>query len=142
MRTSISITGAMVAAACVVGFVAGHQTALSGQGKNRVIEIRTYTTENKTGLEALVKRMGGGEAKIFEKVGMTNIGHFVASDAPKSENTYVYILAHANQEAAKASWAKFRDDAEWQKLRTTAAPTGPIKVDSVFVNPTDYSALK
>lgn len=142
MRMIVGRTGALVAAACAVGFVAGHQTAVESQGKNRVFEIRTYTTENKTGLEALAKRMGGGEAKIFEKSGMTNIGHFVAADAPKSENTYVYILAHASQDAAKASWAKFRDDPEWQTLRTTAAPTGPIKVESVFVNPTDFSSLK
>ena len=46
--------------------------------------------------------MGGGESQLFAKSGMSNIGHFVAADAPKSENTYVYIVAHENQEKAKA----------------------------------------
>lgn len=142
MRMNVGRTGALVILACVGGFFAGHQTAVEGQGNNRVFEIRTYTTENKAGLDALVKRMREGEAKIFEKVGMTGIGYFVAADAPKSDNTYVYILAHQNQDAAKASWAKFREDPEWVKLRTSSTPTGPIKVESVFVNPLDFSGLK
>lgn len=131
-----------MAAAMACAFVAGHQTALSGQSKNRVFELRTYTTESKAGLDALVKRMREGEAKIFEKVGMKGIGYFVAADAPKSDNTYVYIVAHESPEAAKSSWAKFRDDAEWKSLRSTSTPTGPIKVESVFLNPLDFSALK
>ena len=66
----------------------------------------------------------------------------MAADAPKSENTYVYIVAHENQEKAKASWTKFREDPEWVKLRSTATSPGQIKVESLFVNPTNYSTLK
>ena len=132
----------LVALALGVGFIAGRGTQVAAQGANRVFEIRTYTAETKTGLDALAARMRTGEARLFEKQGMINIGHFVAADAPKSENTYVYILAHANQERAKESWAKFREDPAWVKLRETATPTGPIKVESVFVNPTDFSSLK
>ena len=141
MVIKYGITTAAVALVFAAGFQAGRDTTASAQG-NRVFEIRTYTTEGKTGLDALVSRMGGGESQLFAKSGMTNIGHFVAADAPKSDNTYIYIVAHENAEKAKASWSKFREDPEWVKLRSTATSPGQIKVESVFVNPTNFSALK
>ena len=107
------------------------------------MEIRTYTTHDGR-LDALVKRMREGEAKVFDKVGMKGVGFFVAAESPKSENTFVYILAHESREGAKQSWAKFRDDSEWKSIRETSEAAGPIvaKVESVFVNPLDFSPLK
>jgi hypothetical protein len=142
MLTKNGLTVGLVALALGAGFLAGRGTQVAAQGGNRVFEFRTYTTENKAGLDALVARMRAGEARLFEKEGMKGIGYFVATDAPRSENTYIYVLAHQSQDAAKASWDKFRADPEWLKLRETSAPTGPIKVESVFVAPTDFSPLK
>jgi hypothetical protein len=142
MLRKYGTTVGIVALAFGVGYMARGATPASAQGKNRIYELRTYTTESKAGLDALVSRMGGGEAKLFEKAGMKNVGHFVAADAPKSENTYVYIVSHENPDKAKASWTKFREDPEWVKLRSTATPTGQIKVESVFLNPTNFSDLK
>ena len=141
MVIKYGITTGVVALVFAAGFMAGRDTTAVAQG-NRVFEIRTYTTENKAGLDALVSRMGGGESQLFAKSGMSNIGHFVAADAPKSDNTYIYIVAHENQEKATASWTKLREDPEWVKLRATATSPGPIKVESVFVKPTNYSTLK
>lgn len=142
MLTKYGVAAGALALAFGVGVVVGREAPASAQGRNRVFEIRTYVTENKAGLDALVARMGGGEARLFGKAGMTNIGHFVAADAPKSENTYVYIVAHESQDQAKASWTRFREDPEWVKLRASATSPGPIKVDAVFVNPTSFSTLK
>jgi hypothetical protein len=142
MWTKYGTAAGVVVAVFSVGYMAGRETTASAQSRNRVFEIRTYTAPNKAGLDALVSRMGAGEARLFEKSGMTNIGHFVAADAPKSENTYVYIVAHENQEKAKESWAKFREDPEWVKLRASATSPGQIKVESIFVNPTSFSTLK
>ena len=143
MLTKYRMTVGLVAVALGVGFVAGRGTgAVFAQGGERVFEIRTYTTENKTGLDALVKRMREGEARVFDKVGMKGIAFFVAAEAPKSENTYVYILAHESLDRAKESWAKFRSDPDWERIRATSTPTGPIKVESVFVSPLDFSPLK
>lgn len=142
MLNKYGVAAGVVAVAFGLGFAAGRETPASAQSRSRVFEIRTYTTENKAGLDALVNRMGGGESQLFEKAGMKNVGHFVAADAPKSENTYIYIVAHDSQEKAKASWSKFREDPDWVKLRATAASPGQVKVESIFVNPTSFSALK
>jgi hypothetical protein len=76
---------------------------------------------------------------------MTNIGYWVPADAPNSENTLVYIIAHKDREAAKKSWADFRADPEWQAVVKESQKDGPLTTkppESVFLNPTDYSPIK
>ena len=76
---------------------------------------------------------------------MTNIGYWVPADAPNSENTLVYIIAHKDREAAKKSWADFRADPAWQAVVKESQKDGPLTTkppESVFLNPTDYSPIK
>jgi len=56
----------------------------------------------------------------------------------------VYIIAHKSREAAKKSWDEFRADPEWKKVAAESETNGKIvaKVESVFMDPTDYSAIK
>jgi hypothetical protein len=113
------------------------------QGAERVFELRTYYTPPGK-LEALKSRFRDHTTGIFEKHGMTNIGYWVPMDAPASENTLVYLLAHENREAAKKSWAAFRADPEWQKVAKESTKDGPIttKIESMFLSPTDFSKIK
>ena len=125
------------------GFV-GDEVA-HAQGTTRVFEMRTYTAAPGK-FAALQTRFRDHTLRIFEKHGMQSIGYWVPADGPTAENTLVYILAHKDREAAKKSWAAFGADPEWQKVRTASmAPDGAsltTKVESVFLNPTDYSPLK
>ena len=112
-------------------------------GSHRVFEIRTYTApEGK--LEALHARFRDHTRRIFQNHGMTSIGYWVPQDPPQSQNTLIYILAHPSREEAKKSWAAFTADPEWQKVSAESQKDGRIvtKVESVFVDPTDYSPIK
>lgn len=131
----------LLAAAFSAGVLVDRATSVAAQPQNRVFEIRTYTTEEGH-LNALVNRMRRGEAKMFDKSGMNGVLFSVAAEPPKSTNTFVYIVAHKSLAAAKESWEKFRADPEWLKLRDSMESPGPIKVDSTFVNPADFSPLK
>ena len=53
-------------------------------------------------------------------------------------------MAHPSREAAKQNWEEFQNDPEWQKVKAESEADGKLvtKVESVFVNPTDYSPLK
>ena len=116
---------------------------MRAQSPARVFEIRTYTTtEGK--LPDLQKRFRDHTIRIFNKHEMTSIGYWVPQDAPRSQNTLIYILAHPSREAAKAHWAAFGNDPEWQKVRTESEANGKIvsHVDSVFADATDFSPLK
>jgi hypothetical protein len=109
----------------------------------RVFEIRTYHCFPGR-LDALHKRFREHTMKIFEKHGMKNVGYWVPQDSPAHEDTLVYIISHASREQAKVNWAEFGADPEWKKVSDESQKDGKIveKVDSVFVDATDYSPLK
>lgn len=109
----------------------------------RVFEIRTYHTFPGR-LEALHKRFREHTMRIFEKHGMTNVAYWTFEDSPAKENTLIYVISHKSREAAKASWAAFGADPEWQKVSTESQLDGKIveRVESVFVDATDYSPMK
>jgi hypothetical protein len=122
----------------LMGLVGSAQTAPA-----RIFEIRTYTTADGK-LETLKKRFRDHTMRIFDKHGMTSIGYWVPQDAPRSQDTLIYIISHASRDAAKANWAAFGADPEWQKVRTESEANGKIvtKVESTFVEATDFSPLK
>lgn len=109
----------------------------------RVYELRTYHCMPGR-LEALKTRFREHTTKLFAKHGMKNIGYWIPADAPDSQNTLIYILAHESRDAAKKSWTDFQNDPEWKAVRDASEKDGKIveKVDSVYMTPTDFSALK
>ena len=131
------------------GFIAGRSTetawlpSAQAQAPGRVFELRTYTT-NPSKLPDLQNRFRDHTTRLFEKHGMVNIGYWLPQDPPLAGNTLVYILAYPNREAAKKSWDAFRADPDWQKARDASEANGKIvaKVDSVFMEPTAFSAIK
>lgn len=109
----------------------------------RVFELRTYTApEGKLG--ELHARFRDHTLRIFQKHGMTNVAYFAPQDAPASQNTLVYLIAHPSREAAKENWAAFGKDPEWQKVAQESQVNGKIvaSVQSMFLDATDYSPLK
>ena len=135
------LTVGLIALAFGAGWLIGREAPVAAQGQGRLLEIRTYVTPDKTGLDNLVTRMKD-EAKIFDRLGMKSVLYSVAAEAPQSDNTFIYILSHENREKAKENWSRFGADAEWKTLRSTAAPTGQIKIQSVFISPTEFSPVK
>ena len=138
---------ALIAAVFVAGFVVRGivepAPAVLAQAATRVYEMRTYTAPDGK-LEALKTRFRDHTVRLFERHGITNIGYWTPADAPLSATTLVYIIAHDSREAAKKSWAAFNADPEWQKARTASMVDGTLttKIESVFLNPVDFSKLK
>ena len=142
MRTRLTWV-AMAAAFALFGAYAQagrHQDAKP----TMVYELRTYTPAPGK-LDNIVARFRDHTAKLFEKYGMKNVGYWVSSDAkPGEEKKLIYVLAHKSRDAAKESFAKFAQDPEWKKAKEESEKDGPIvvKVESVFMEPTDFSKLK
>ena len=110
----------------------------------RVFELRTYHTPPGK-LDALHARFRDHSITLFERHGMKVVGFWVPTDANQgSADTLVYILAHKSRAAADASWAAFRADPEWVRVKGESEKDGSLttKVDSVFMSPTDYSPMK
>ena len=110
---------------------------------NRVYELRIYHTLPGR-LPALVKRFKDDTRRIFDQHGITSVGYWVPQDDPIKSNTLIYIVSHPNREAATKDWKEFVGDPEWQKVAKASEADGKIveKVDSTFMDPTDFSGLK
>lgn len=146
MHRQIRLPIALSLLAAPIIFFTMNQPAASDpatSAKQRVFEIRTYTTEPGK-LPDLLKRFRDHTTQLFEKHGMTNIGYWIPADEPRSQDTLVYLLAHDSRAAADKSWAGFRSDPVWIKTRDASEVPGKIvtKVESVFVMPTDFSKLQ
>jgi len=135
LKTFLFLAAAMAAAISIPPAVA--------QEHGRVFELRTYTCyEGK--LPDLLARFRNHTTRIFEKHGMTNIAYWVPQDAPASQNTLIYVIAHSSREAAKKNWDEFHNDPEWQKVQKDSEANGKLvsKVESVFLDPADFSPVK
>lgn len=102
-----------------------------------VYELRTYTTpEGK--LPELLARFRNHTMKLFAKHGITNVIYWTPTDKP---HTLVYLLAHKSEQAGKDSFAAFRADPEWIKVKAESEAAGSLttKVESLYLRPTDYT---
>ena len=119
------------------------KTTPAHAASGRVFEMRTYTAPPGK-LDALNARFRDHTIRLFEKHGMKNIGYWVPQDEPRHTNTLIYVIAHENREQAAKNWVAFRADPEWQKASKESELNGKIveKVESVFMDSTDYSLIK
>jgi hypothetical protein len=139
----ISIAAGLLATGYAAGRIAPEPVVQAAQD-NRVFEMRTYVT-NEGKLPALETRFRDHTIKFFNKYSMTSIGYWKPMDGPAAQTTLIYILAHPSREAAKANWAAFQQDKEWQKVRADSEADGRILVkapESVFLQAADYSPIK
>jgi hypothetical protein len=111
--------------------------------ENRLFELRTYYAAPGK-MEALHARFRDHTTKLFEKHGITIVGFWSPVEPEKASKVLIYLLAYPNKASAEKSWAAFRADPEWDKARTESEKDGKLveKVDSVYMNPTDYSPMK
>jgi hypothetical protein len=133
--------GAAYAAGIATSNMMPGEMVAQAQAKPRVYELRTYTAiEGRLG--ALHARFKDHLLGFFQKHGMTNVVYFKPLDAPLSQTTLIYLVSHESREAAARSWSAFQNDAEWKKVSSAGGGPMSSKVESVFLEPTDYSPMK
>ena len=137
-----------IAAAFLAGLVAGTTVPMAGASTpdtqpNQVFELRTYTAaEGKH--DALLSRFRDHTMRIFDKHGMTSVGYWTPQEAPGSDNTLVYLLAHPSRAAADANWQAFIADPEWQEVFAASRVDGPLiaGLDRLYLESTDFSPMR
>jgi hypothetical protein len=109
----------------------------------RVFELRTYTAKPGK-IDALLARFRDHTIRLFENHHMTVIGFWRPADQQQAKRQLVYLLAFPSQEAAAQSWKDFQADPQWKTVKEVSEKDGPLveKIDSVFLEPTDFSPLK
>jgi hypothetical protein len=112
---------------------------------SRVFELRTYhAVPGKLG--ALHDRFRDHTLPLFDKHGLTVIGFWTPQgDQQLPADTLVYLLAFSDREAAEAAWDAFRADPAWVQAKAESEERNggslTTAIESVFLNPTDYSLL-
>jgi len=134
---------AAVTLAAITGFALVANRPVHAQASKRVFEIRTYTCYPGK-LDNLKTRFRDHTITIFNKHEMTSIGYWIPQDAPRSQDTLIYILAHPSREAAAQHWKDFGADPEWKKAQSESEANGKIvsHVESVFADAADFSAIQ
>jgi len=109
----------------------------------RFFEMRTYTTADGR-LDALQARFRDHTNAFFTKHGMEIVGFWTPAEGEKSKNTLIYILAYPSKEAREKSWKEFESDPDWKQAKSESEKDGKIviHVDSVYMNPTEFSPIK
>ncbi|CCH51173.1 NIPSNAP family containing protein [Fibrisoma limi BUZ 3] len=120
--------------------------AIKTQAKSpeRIFELRTYTA-TPGNLNNLIDRFRNHTIKLFSKHGMEHIGYWTTVEKdPSTQPKLVYILAHPSEAAGKQHFDEFRKDPKWVKAKEESEKNGPltVKVESVYMKPTDYSPIK
>jgi NIPSNAP len=135
---------AVVSLAALAGaLVVCSRPAETGEKKveNRVFELRIYTAADGK-MDALHARFKNHTVKLLQKHGMELIGFW--TDAKEPQRKLIYLVAHKSKDAADASWKAFIVDADWIAAKKKSEEGGSLteKVEAVWLNPTDYSAMK
>jgi len=111
---------------------------------HRVFELRTYTA-NEGKLADVHKRFRDHACELLKKHGAELIGFWTPrDDKDGKESKLIYLVAFPDREAARKTWKEFSDDPEWKKVFAESHKNGVLvrKVESVFLEPTDYSPIK
>ncbi len=143
-RTPIRLIGT-----ALVSFLAGSAiTSLTMRSpevradSNRVFELRVYHTVPGK-VPALAARFRDKITPLFARHDLTPVGFWVPQDAPASDNTFIYILAHSSREDAKKNWEAMRADPDFAEiLKSEQADKLVDSIDSTYMLPTDFSPMK
>jgi len=111
---------------------------------SRIFELRTYESHNETAAAKKIEMFEkGGEIAIFRRLGLNPVffGRDVIGTGLPS---LTYMLVYADAAARDKSWAAFRDDPEWVKLRTTAGYANAdimTNIQSLYLRPGEASQI-
>lgn len=109
----------------------------------RVFELRTYTAQPDK-LPNLLTRFRDHTRTLFKQHGMENIAYWTTTEKDGAQPKLVYILAHRSEEEGKSNFDLFRKDPKWVKVKADSEKDGPltVKVESLYMKPTDYSPMQ
>jgi NIPSNAP len=101
------------------------------------LELRTYTSTPGR-LDDVLARFRDHTVDIFARHGIESLGYWTPNDKP---DTLIYLIRHAGSPAS--NWDAFRDDPAWLAARAKSVENGEIveRIESVFLTPTDFSAI-
>lgn len=104
---------------------------------SRVFELRVYHVLPGK-MPAVEAQFRDAWAQLLDKHNLKVVGYWEAED-----KTFVYIVAHRSRDDAKKNWDALRADPEYLTLKKSEMADKTLdKVDSTYMEPTDFSPMR
>ncbi len=141
MSKILKITGISLLS-LIAGLGTGIFLTTSAQSE-KVFELRIYKA-TPGNLDNLHARFRNHTTRIFRKHGMEVVGYWSPTSEEERGDTLVYMLEHADQETAAASWQAFIEDPEWAEVAAASNANGQILggIEAKYMVATDYSPMQ
>jgi hypothetical protein len=111
--------------------------------KPRLLNLRIYESHNERAAQKKIDMFNKGELGIFRRVGLTPV-FFGATVAGAAMPNLTYMLVFPDDAGREAAWTRFRDDAEWKKLKAIpeyADKEIVSRITNKLMTPTAYSEI-
>jgi len=112
-------------------------------GKPRIFELRRYESHSERAGQKKIEMFNTAEIGIFRRTGLQPVFFGEALVGSKLPHL-VYMLTFEDMAAHDATWARFQDDPDWKKLRSTPGyGDGEIvsNTSNFFLRPAPYSQI-
>jgi NIPSNAP len=111
--------------------------------KPRLLNLRIYESHNERAAKKKIEMFNQEELAIFRRVGLTPVffGETVIGAAMPN---LTYMLVFPDDAGREAAWSRFRDDAEWKKLRAIpeyADKEIVSRITNKILSPTAFSEI-
>ena len=111
--------------------------------KPRLLNLRVYESHNERAGRKKIEMFNQGEIAIFRRVGLTPV-FFAETILGSVMPNLTYLLVFPDDAGREAAWTKFRDDAEWKKLRAIpeyADKEIVSRITNKLLTPAPYSEI-
>jgi hypothetical protein len=111
--------------------------------KPRLLNLRIYESHNERAAKKKIEMFNQGELAIFRRVGLTPV-FFGETVIGGGMPNLTYMLVFPDEASREAAWTRFRDDAEWQKLRAIpeyADKEIVSRITNKILTPTAFSEI-
>lgn len=111
--------------------------------KPRLLNLRIYESHNERAALKKIEMFNQGELAIFRRVGLTPVLFGQALVGAALPNL-TYLLVFPDEAGRAAAWTRFRDDAEWKKLRAIpeyADKEIVSRITNKLLTPAPYSEI-
>jgi NIPSNAP len=111
--------------------------------KPRLLNLRIYESHNERAARKKVEMFEKSELAIFRRTGLTPV-FFASTLVGSLMPNLTYMLVFPDEAGRKAAWDKFRDDAEWKKLKSIpeyADKEIVSHITNLVLTPAEYSEI-
>jgi heme-degrading monooxygenase HmoA len=102
-----------------------------------IYEFKTYRAAPGS-IDALITRFHQKTMPIFARLGIDVVNCWTSDDEP---DAFFYLVRFPSEDAKKAAWSAFANDAEWKAAKAASETSGPLLASQTTVplKPTAFS---